>query len=121
ELHMTVDQREQRVVLAESDVLTGEELRAALTHQDVSGTHALTAETLHAEALGVRLAVVPRRGLTFFVSHGALLEGDGGHAHARLDPVDVHDRVHAEYSPEPVHRTGSARITPPSRGEPAEA
>src|SRR5205085_7943369 len=55
ELHMTVDQREQRVVLAESDVLTGEELRAALTHQDVSGTHALTAETLHAEALGVRL------------------------------------------------------------------
>src|SRR5262245_22011722 len=48
------------------------EAGAALAHQDVAGAHALATELLDAEPLGVRLAVVPRGGLTLLVCHGAL-------------------------------------------------
>src|SRR5436190_16195255 len=52
ERHHAVDEREQRVVLAEADVAAGKELGAALAHEDVAGEHELTAEPLDAQALG---------------------------------------------------------------------
>src|SRR5438552_5930389 len=59
ELDMTVDHREQSVVLAEPDVASREEARPTLAHENVSGAHALASETLDAQALRVRLAIVP--------------------------------------------------------------
>ena len=55
---MTVALREQRVVLATTDVLAGMELRAALAHDDVAGPYVLACELLHAKSLSVRIAAV---------------------------------------------------------------
>src|SRR5690606_22698691 len=43
ELHAAVDQREQRVVLADADVHAGVELRAALAHDDRAGADGFAA------------------------------------------------------------------------------
>jgi hypothetical protein len=53
ELHDPGDQREQRVVLALTDVNAGLMLRAALPNQDRSGVHELTAKSLYAKPLSV--------------------------------------------------------------------
>jgi hypothetical protein len=68
-LDEAVDAREQGVVLALADIPAGEDLRAALAHQDAAGQHPLAAEALDAQALRVRFAVVLGRGLAFLVSH----------------------------------------------------
>src|SRR5687768_3560888 len=47
---------EQRVVAAAADAETRVEVGAALAHDDLAGLDNLTAETLHAEALGVGVA-----------------------------------------------------------------
>src|SRR5690242_13863813 len=83
ELDVSVDHREQRVVLADADVEPGVELGAALAHQDVAGAHVFAAEALDPEALRVRLAVVPGRRLALFVRHASLLSLDAGDADAR--------------------------------------
>src|SRR4051794_26805405 len=69
ELHLAVDEREQRVVLAAADVLARVNDRAALADEDHARRHGLAAELLHAQPLAVRLAAVLGRGLTFFVRH----------------------------------------------------
>ena len=50
--------REQRIVLATTDVLAGMELRAALTNDDVASLHVLARELLHAKSLCMRVATV---------------------------------------------------------------
>src|SRR6185436_8037627 len=80
ELDQPVDQREQSVVLAAPDVAPGMKAGAALPHDDAARAHELPAEALDAQALRVRLAVVLRRRLTFFVSHARPLSCDAGHA-----------------------------------------
>jgi hypothetical protein len=44
-------------------------LCAALTHEDISGKHNLTAETFNPEALGITIAAIPRTSTAFFMSH----------------------------------------------------
>src|ERR1700690_4458991 len=56
ELDDAGDLREQRVVLAETDVFARLELRAALPYDDRSGGNQLSAETLDAQPLRIRIA-----------------------------------------------------------------
>lgn len=58
--HVSVDQREERVVAADPDVVAGMEFRAPLTHQDVSGADSLTTKPLDAKVLRIRIAAVAR-------------------------------------------------------------
>ena len=58
ELDLAVDEREQRVVLAQADIGAGVPLGAALARDDVAGEHVLAAENLQAEALTMRVAAV---------------------------------------------------------------
>src|SRR5262249_2062412 len=69
ELNVTVDEGEQRVVLAKADVLARMPLGAALARQNVAGQHLLAAENLQPEALTVRVAAVARGAACFLVSH----------------------------------------------------
>src|SRR6478735_5617660 len=56
--HVPVDQREQRVVLADADVAAGVELGAALAHDDGTGADQFAAERLDAQHLRLRIAAV---------------------------------------------------------------
>src|SRR4029078_2425969 len=72
ELHVAVDQREQREILAEPDAHARMNHRAALPHDDAAGADRLAAVHLGAEALGVRIAAVARAAASFFVCHGSV-------------------------------------------------
>src|SRR5262245_47313917 len=61
---------EERVVLPAAHVGARKKLRAPLPDQDGASRHVLAAERLDAEALGVRVATVAGRALSFFVCHG---------------------------------------------------
>ena len=65
EVHRARSHREQGVILADADIRTGVEVGTPLAHDDLAGVDLLTAETLHAEALGVRVATVPGARSTF--------------------------------------------------------
>src|SRR5690606_12550471 len=69
EFHVPLGHREQRVVGAHADVVAGMSLRAALAHDDVAPHDELAAVLLHAEALRMRIAAVPRRPACLFVCH----------------------------------------------------
>lgn len=58
ELHGAVDQSEQGVILADTNVGAGMDVGASLTDQDVAGQHVLTVSTLDAQALGLRITAV---------------------------------------------------------------
>src|SRR5690606_30575425 len=73
ELHATVHQREQRVVLADADVDAGVEPRAALAHDDRPGGHDLATERLHAQHLGFGIAAVTGRAAALLLCHCLLL------------------------------------------------
>src|SRR5699024_2339797 len=72
EVNAAVDQREQRVVAADADALTGMDVGAALTDQDVAGQNVLTVAALDAETLGLRVTAVLGGAYAFFVCHCAL-------------------------------------------------
>lgn len=58
ELHHAGDQREQRVVAASPDILSGLMLRAALPDQNRARIDKLPTETLYAQPLSMRIAAV---------------------------------------------------------------
>src|SRR6185312_14786236 len=60
ERHLAVDQREDRVVAPQADILPRVPLGAALADQDVAGGHRLAAELLDAEAPPFGVAAVAR-------------------------------------------------------------
>src|ERR1035441_3293893 len=66
---LAVDEREKRVVAADSDVGTGVKLRAALANDDRSRRHGLTSEDLDAEHLRLRIAAVTRRAAALLLCH----------------------------------------------------
>src|SRR5580700_3938401 len=66
EADLTLDDREDRVVLAHHDADAGIELRPALADDDVARHDRLAAEALHTQTLRVRVAPVPRGTGTFF-------------------------------------------------------
>src|SRR5450432_2361122 len=59
--HDAVDEREQGVIAAETDVRAGVKLGTALAHDDRAGRNDLAAEHLDAEHLGLRVAAVAGR------------------------------------------------------------
>src|SRR5579863_584336 len=70
-LHEASGQREEGVILGATDVPAGLVARTALANQDASAVHQLSAKTLHAEALPLRVAPVYRRSAALFVCHGS--------------------------------------------------
>src|SRR5205085_2687853 len=81
EAHLTVDQREQRVVLAGADIGARMELGAALAHDDRAGRNGLAAEHLHAEHLRLGITAVPGGTAAFFLCHGSDLLDVGSGVH----------------------------------------
>src|SRR5437868_9855259 len=69
EADMAVDQREQRVVLADADIHAGVEPRAALADDDRTGGDQFTAVSLDAQHLGLGVAAVPCGTAAFFLCH----------------------------------------------------
>jgi hypothetical protein len=53
ELHVSLDQREERVISPAADIRTGMELGAALPDQNLTGVDGLAAETLDASRCAV--------------------------------------------------------------------
>src|SRR3954469_3061037 len=82
ELHHAVDERVDRVVGAETDVLARVPPRAALAQDDVTRHDPLSTELLDAAVFRVAVAAVARRADAFFMSHGIL-------ASAESDVVDA--------------------------------
>src|SRR5260370_27687442 len=73
ELHETGHEREQRVVLALTDVFSRLVLGAALAHQNRARIDELPAETLHAQPLTVRIAAVCRGAAALLMCHDVIL------------------------------------------------
>src|SRR5262245_9912833 len=84
--HHARDLGKEGVVLASAHVDAWEELGAALAHEDRPARNVLAAERLHAQALGVRVAAVAGRALTFLVCHGGM-------------PLLAFDRFDADFDP----------------------
>src|SRR5271166_922195 len=70
ELHLAVDQREDRVVASEAYMVPRLPLGAALADDDVAGHHRFPAELLDAEAAARRVAAVAGGTACLFVCHG---------------------------------------------------
>ncbi len=62
-------QREQRVILATANTLTGVEMCAALANDDFACLDNLTAEALYAQVLSVGVTTVARGTRTLFMCH----------------------------------------------------
>src|SRR5580704_11279586 len=56
ELNLSISQREQRMILAETHILAGMPLGAALAREDIAGHDRLPAEQLDAESTASRVA-----------------------------------------------------------------
>src|SRR5688572_28067892 len=67
--HGAVDQGEEGMVLADTDIITRKMLRAALAHDDVAGCYVLTAVNLNAEAFAMGFASVLGTTDAFFMCH----------------------------------------------------
>src|SRR3984893_6914502 len=72
-LDATVDECEQRMILADSNILARVPLGAALAHDNVAGKTMLAAKKLDAQALAGRVAAAARRSARPFVCHLGLL------------------------------------------------
>ena len=69
EEHLAVDEREERPIAARADIVTGDELRPALAHQNAARRDHFAAKSLHAEALADAVASIANTALTFFMCH----------------------------------------------------
>src|SRR5438093_3936655 len=68
-LHFARDEREERVVLADADVLAGKKPRAPLANQHRTCLNTRAREFLHAEPLAGGVATVTGRACALFVCH----------------------------------------------------
>ena len=69
EFHVSVNERKQCVILAQTDIFAGFHARAVLANQDGTGADKLSVETFHTQTLGITVASVAGRAAAFFVSH----------------------------------------------------
>src|SRR5258706_15332120 len=69
ESHAAFCEREQRVILADTDIGARINAGAVLANDDIAADHVLTAELLDAEAATGRVATVARRAACFLVCH----------------------------------------------------
>lgn len=67
--HIAVNQRKNRVIAAKTDILSGQEFRAPLANDDVSGHDHLAAKSFNAETLADAVATVLNTALSLFVCH----------------------------------------------------
>ena len=114
---LAVDDREQRVVAAALDVVSRMELGTALTHENRSARHQLTAEGLDAQVLRIAVAAVSRTAQSFFMSHVLpslrvdrrdQAESLGRTAVRRRLPVSVKDATQRRSTACRVHKSGHA-------------
>ena len=63
-----VDQSEQSVITADTDIDTGMDVSASLANQDVAGQNVLTVSTLYAQTLGLGITTVLSRTAALVVS-----------------------------------------------------
>ena len=68
-LHDAVNQSEQRIVLAATDVGTRFPFGPSLTRENVAAEDTLTAKLFQPQPLRVRISTVTRRTYTLFMSH----------------------------------------------------
>src|SRR5690349_202911 len=71
ELHISIDQGEERVIAAHADLLAWLDLRATLAHNDATCRHQLTIVALHAQHLRLAISTITRATYTFFMCHGS--------------------------------------------------
>src|SRR5260370_24527183 len=83
ELHEAGNEREERVVLTLTDVVSRLVLGAALAHQDCAGVDELSAEALDAQPLAVRIAAICRGAAAFLMCHKVILFSKKCRAEAR--------------------------------------
>jgi hypothetical protein len=83
ELYEARNKREERVVLALTDVFSRLVLGAALAHQNGAGIDELPAEALDAQPLTVRIAAVCRGAAAFLMCHDLILFEKNCRAEAR--------------------------------------
>ncbi len=69
ELHYTIDEGKQRIVIASADVPARVETGAALAHHDAAGSNRLTTEALDAQAVRVAIPAVSAGTDAFLVCH----------------------------------------------------
>src|SRR5205085_10599909 len=70
-LHHAGDEREERVVRTEADVVARLELGAALAHEKLAARHHLPAEPLDAQSLSIRIAPIARTAYAFLMCHNS--------------------------------------------------
>src|SRR5262249_21371451 len=75
ELHVPLDEREDREVATQADVPARMITAAALTADDAARTNRFAAVQLDAQSLRIRVAAVLRRALTFLMSHDRTTSG----------------------------------------------
>jgi len=68
-LHNACGKCKEGIITPDTDIEAGMKLCAALPHKNIAGEDHLTAEALHAEALGITIAAVPGTSAAFFMSH----------------------------------------------------
>src|SRR5215813_3679067 len=68
-LNAAINEGEEGMVGADTDIFASVPFSAALTHDDVAGATGLAAKKLHAEPLTCRVAPVARRAACFLVRH----------------------------------------------------
>lgn len=73
----TIDEREERVVLAQAHIRAGVELSSELANQDVSSADLLPRVPLHTAPLRIAVAAVPGATLSFLMSHDVTSTGLG--------------------------------------------
>ena len=59
----------ERIILANSHIVTRLESRTALPHEDRPTRHPLATKAFHAKPLGIRIATVPGASYTLLMSH----------------------------------------------------
>lgn len=67
--HFTISCCKQCMVFSATDIVACMKMRSALTNDDVSRRHSLTAETFDTQSLRIRVASVTRTTTSLFMSH----------------------------------------------------
>ena len=82
--HAPRGDREQRIVLPETDIEPGSEAPATLTNEDGSALHDIAVEPFDAETLRLAVSTVPGTALSLFMRHlySCLRGFDAGDPHA---------------------------------------
>ena len=67
--HLSVDEREDRVIAAQPDVPSGQKLRSALPNDDIAGDDYFAAKLLHTQAFADAVPPVLNAALSLFMCH----------------------------------------------------